>query len=78
MKVSFHAISRLFGSISMKLISKIGYFSLDILVDSGSTHNFLDPSVASAIKMRILIDAFIEVKVTNAFMSFHILPLGVI
>lgn len=65
MEVSYHAISGLFGSNSMKLFGKIGFFSLDILVDSESTHNFLDLSIASSIKMRILIDAFMEVKVTN-------------
>lgn len=49
----------------MKLLGTMGSFSLDILVDSRSTHNSLDSSMASSIKMKILTDVFMEVKVAN-------------
>lgn len=65
MEVSINAILGLVSDNSMKLLEKMASFSIDILVDSGSTHNFLDPSVASAVNLNVKTDSVIEVKVAN-------------
>lgn len=49
----------------MKLLGIMSYFSLDILVDFGSTYHFLDFSMTSSTKMKILTNAFMEVEVAN-------------
>lgn len=53
MDVAIHAIFGSFNKYSMRILEKMGSFLVDILVDLGSTHNFLDPSVASTIKLKI-------------------------
>lgn len=65
MEVSINAISGLANTNYMKLLGKMASFSMEILVGSGSTHNFLDSSVAFAINMHVKIDSMMEVKVAN-------------
>ncbi|KAF5468679.1 hypothetical protein F2P56_012816, partial [Juglans regia] len=49
----------------MKLLGTIGSFSVEILIDSGSTHNFLDPLVVEAAKLRVVEDGALQVKVAD-------------
>ncbi|XP_035545021.1 uncharacterized protein LOC108988431 [Juglans regia] len=44
---------------------KISSFSVEILVDSGSTHNFLDPLVLEATNLKVVNDVGLQVKVAN-------------
>lgn len=44
--ISLHAISGSSSPNTMRLMGMIGNQPVIILVDSGSTHNFLDPRVA--------------------------------
>lgn len=44
-EISLHAISSLPKLSTMRLMGKIGSSNVVILVDTGSTHNFLDPSL---------------------------------
>ncbi|XP_035551117.1 uncharacterized protein LOC118349692 [Juglans regia] len=65
LEVSIHAISGCINSNAMKLLGTIGSFSVEILVDSGSTHNFLDPLVVEATKLRVMEDGALQVKVAD-------------
>ncbi|XP_042988692.1 uncharacterized protein LOC122316222 [Carya illinoinensis] len=65
LEVSIHAISGCINSNAMKLLGKIGSYSCEILVDSGSTHNFLDPLVVKAAKLKVMEDRNLQVKVAN-------------
>lgn len=49
----------------MRLVGVIGVQSVVILVDSGSTHNFLDPQVAKLAKLKVLEGPQLQVKVAN-------------
>lgn len=49
----------------MRLLGRIGPLSVEILVDSGSTHNFLDPLVVKAAKLSVQKDVGLQVKVAN-------------
>lgn len=63
MEVSIHAISDFMNFNSMRLLGKMGSVSIEILVDSGSIHNFLDPKVVQVV--RVLIDTRMQIKVAN-------------
>ncbi|KAF5447343.1 hypothetical protein F2P56_032901 [Juglans regia] len=65
LEVSISVISGCTNSNAMKLLGKIGSFFVEILVDSGSTHNFLDPLVVEAAKLKVLKDRGLQVKVAN-------------
>lgn len=47
-----HALSGSFNKNLIKLLGQVGSFSVDILVDSGDIHNFIDHLVATVVKMR--------------------------
>lgn len=49
----------------MRLLGRIGDCSVEILVDSGSTHNFLDPLVLRAAKLKVQREARLQVKLAN-------------
>ncbi|KAF5468849.1 hypothetical protein F2P56_012962 [Juglans regia] len=65
LEVSIHAISGCVNNNAMKLFGKIGSVSVEILVDSGSTHNFLDPMVVEATKLKVIRDEALQVRVAN-------------
>lgn len=49
----------------MKLLKKMGNFLVKILMDSGSTHNLLDPKVVQAIGVPVIINVMMQGKVAN-------------
>ena len=49
----------------MRLIGWIGNHKIIVLVDSGSTHNFLDASMGRKLKVSIFREQRIKVKVAN-------------
>lgn len=57
LEILINAISGFPSNNAMRLLGKIGSFTLEILVDSGSIHNFLDPLVVEATKLRIQKDS---------------------
>lgn len=61
----FYIISGCSSNNAMKLLDKIGSFLVEILVDSQSTHNFLNPLVVEAAKLRIVKDSRLQAKVAN-------------
>lgn len=65
MEISIHAISGYPSNNGMRLLGKIGTLLVEILVDSCSTHNFLDPLVIQTAKLKIQKDSRLHVKVAN-------------
>lgn len=64
-EVSLHAISGSISTNAMKLLGKMGSFSIEILVDSRSTHNFLDPIMVNTLIIKEANDTIIQIKVSN-------------
>ena len=50
---------------TMRVLGRINHQELVILIDTGSTHNFLDTSIWMLLKLPIAIEDSFEVKVTN-------------
>lgn len=65
MEILINAISGFPSNNATRLLGKVGSFTVEILVDSRSTHNFLDPLVVEATKLRIQKDSSLQVKVAN-------------
>ncbi|KAF5468519.1 hypothetical protein F2P56_012664 [Juglans regia] len=65
LEVSINAISGCSNNNAMKLLGRIGSYVVEILVDSGSTHNFLDPLVVQAAKLKVHDDLKLQVRVAN-------------
>ncbi|KAF5462079.1 hypothetical protein F2P56_018118 [Juglans regia] len=65
LEVSVNAISGCSNGNAMKLHGKIGPCSVEILIDSGSTHNFLDPMVVQEAKLKVRKDYSLQVRVAN-------------
>jgi hypothetical protein len=64
-EISLHAIIGSNHPNTMRLIGWIGNHKIIVLVDSGSTHNFLDSSMGRKLKVSISKEQRIRVKVAN-------------
>jgi hypothetical protein len=64
-KIFLHAIIGSNHPNTMRLIGWIGSHKIIVLVDNGSTHNFLDSSVGKKLKVSISKEQRIKVKVAN-------------
>ncbi|XP_059456454.1 uncharacterized protein LOC132186493 [Corylus avellana] len=64
-ETSLHAITGSQHPKTMRLVGWIGTLKIMILVDSGSTHNFVDSSICKKISMSICREQRIKVKVAN-------------
>lgn len=51
--ISVHALSGVPSPKTMRLVGNIGNFSVIILIDTGSTHSFVDENVARKIKLPV-------------------------
>lgn len=49
----------------MKLMSWVGKFKVSLLVDSGSTHNFMNSNIVTKVRLKPNTVVPFEVKVTN-------------
>lgn len=65
LEVSINAISRCSNNIVMRWHGKIGACVVEILVDSGSTHKFLDPLIIQAARLKIEKYSSLQVRVAN-------------
>ena len=52
-EISLNAISGTPGNNTMRLLGRIGQAQVVILIDSGSTHNFIDTSVTEKAKLEV-------------------------
>jgi hypothetical protein len=64
-KISINAISGSSGSKSMRVLGVLQSHPVSILIDSVSTHNFLDPSIAARVNLSIVSTPLLHVKVAN-------------
>ncbi|KAF5480102.1 hypothetical protein F2P56_000872 [Juglans regia] len=67
-EISLHAIIGSMNPKTMRVKGKIGNQWVVILIDSGSTHNFLDPAVLSRVHIPLVDEDKIRVKVANGEM----------
>ncbi|XP_042972693.1 uncharacterized protein LOC122304485 [Carya illinoinensis] len=65
LEVSVNAISGCIGGNAIRLHGYVGSCVVEVLVDSGSTHNFLDPLVVKEAKLRVQQDSCLQVCVAN-------------
>ncbi|XP_040988925.1 uncharacterized protein LOC121236540 [Juglans microcarpa x Juglans regia] len=65
LEVSVNAISGCNNGNAMRLHGSIVPCSVEILIDSGSTHNFLDPLVVQEAKLNVRKDYSLQVRVAN-------------
>lgn len=64
-EISIHVISGSHSPNTMRIVGTIHQQLVVILVDSGSTHNFLDPAIVLKAKLPKLSSEVIGVKVAN-------------
>ncbi|KAG2689172.1 hypothetical protein I3760_09G128300 [Carya illinoinensis] len=64
-EISLHAILGSSNPKTMRIRGKIGNQSVTILIDSGSTHNFLDPAILNRVPLTIHEEERVNVKVAN-------------
>jgi hypothetical protein len=64
-EISINAISGSPGSKSMRVLGVLQSHPVSILIDSGSTHNFLDPSMAARVNLSIISTSLLHVKIAN-------------
>lgn len=65
MEVSIHILSGSANFNSMKLLGRIGNSNVEILVDSRSTHNFLDLLVVQTFRLHLVTNLNMQVQVAN-------------
>ncbi|XP_042965413.1 uncharacterized protein LOC122299304 [Carya illinoinensis] len=64
-EISLNAISGTPGNNTMRLLGRIGQAHVVILIDSGSTHNFIDTSVAEKAKIEVDTTHQLKVRIAN-------------
>ncbi|XP_061375386.1 uncharacterized protein LOC133317533 [Gastrolobium bilobum] len=64
-QISLHALSGVMIPQTLRFTSYIGKFEMSLLVDGGSTHNFLQPKVVAALNLPMSSDQQFDVMVGN-------------
>ncbi|KAF5462657.1 hypothetical protein F2P56_018645 [Juglans regia] len=64
-EISLHALIGSVNPRTMRVKGRVGNQKVVILIDSGSTHNFIDPSVIKKAKVPVNSDRIIKVRVAN-------------
>lgn len=65
LEISLHALIRSQNPKTMRIMGKIEGYWVTILIDIGSTHNFLDPAVLDKMKLPINLAEKVRVKVAS-------------
>lgn len=64
-EISLHALSGSLAPKTMRLVGLIQNHRVVILIDSGSTHSFLDPSILNRVSLGVIIPLQLQVRVAN-------------
>ena len=64
-ELSLHAMSGVKAPSTMRLMAWIGKYEVTLLVDSGSSHNFVNANLIKKIGLRVVAVEPFEVKVAN-------------
>ncbi|XP_041009386.1 uncharacterized mitochondrial protein AtMg00860-like [Juglans microcarpa x Juglans regia] len=64
-EISLHAIASSLSPKTMRVNGKVKDCSVIVLVDTGSTHNFLDPMIVRKVGLDVEQSGMIEVRVAN-------------
>lgn len=64
-EISLHAISGWAAYKTMRVMAKIGQCEMIVLIDSGSTHNFISERIANILKLPVIPTEPFTVKVAN-------------
>jgi hypothetical protein len=64
-EISLHAISGSLGANSMRLMGLLQQQQVSILIDSESTHNFLDPAFLHKVQLPLTSTPFLRVKIAD-------------
>lgn len=65
LKISLHALTGWSMARTMRISTKIGTYELIVLIDSGSTHNFINEKVAKMLQLPVVLTRPFNVKVAN-------------
>lgn len=65
LEITIYAILECSNNNAMRLLGRIGSCAVEILVDSRSTHNFLDTIVVQEAKLKVQDDLNLQVRVAN-------------
>lgn len=64
-KISLHALTGSLNLKTMRVVGKVGGQHVVILIDSGNTHNFLDPSIVKRGQLKTEKGEELRVRVAN-------------
>lgn len=64
-EISFHAITGSLNPKTMCVKGRIDSVGVTILIDSGNTHNFLDPTLLAKVQLSITTEERVKVKMAN-------------
>ncbi|XP_011000836.1 PREDICTED: uncharacterized protein LOC105108282 [Populus euphratica] len=64
-EISFHALAGTTHPQTFRVIGKVGNKDLTVLIDGGSTHNFIDQAVATKLGLPVIRDKVFRVTVGN-------------
>lgn len=64
-EISLHALTGWSSSRTMRVMAKIGPYEVVVLIDSGSTHNFISEKVANLLQLPVVPTKPFNVKVAN-------------
>lgn len=65
LEISHHALTRSQNPKTTRVMGRIGAQWVTILIDTGSTHNFLDPAVLKNVKLPLNVEENVKVRVAN-------------
>jgi hypothetical protein len=64
-KISFHALAGMTHPQTFRVIGKVGNKDLTVLIDGGSTHNFIDQAIVTKLGLSVIRDKVFRVTVGN-------------
>lgn len=67
-EILLHAITGSLNPKTMRVKGRVGSQWVIILIDSGSTHNFVDPAILNRVSVPMIADEKVRVKVANGEM----------